>query len=216
MGAGSRRASFSNFMELLTKAFGLLLQNVDELLQRIIVLNRPFDSPVHKTYARIGEGVPFIPISYFKLLRIVMVPLNLVGKGVKICFGPSSYFSKQFPHEHCHIDVTLINIFGTFFYLTTVLDGASRYIAHWEMKAAMTESDIGLIIERAREKFPGVNPRIISDNGPRFMAKDFKEYVRPCGMTHVRTSPYYPQSNGKIEAWHKSLKEECVRPSAPR
>ena len=73
-----------------------------------------------------------------------------------------------------------------------------------------------MIIERARERFPGVNPRIISDNGPQFMAKDFKEYVRLCGMTHVRTSPYYPQSNGKIEAWHKSLKKECVRPSAPR
>ncbi len=120
------------------------------------------------------------------------------------------------PHEHWHIDVTHINICGTFFYLTTVLDGASRYIAHWEMKAAMKESDIELIIERARERFPGVNPRIISDNGPQFMAKDFKEYVRLCGMTHVRTSPYYPQSNGKIEAWHKSLKKECVRPSAPR
>ncbi len=80
----------------------------------------------------------------------------------------------------------------------------------------MTEADIEIIIEKAREKCPGTRPRIISDNGPQFMAKDFKEYVRLCGMSHVRTSPYYPQSNGKVESWHKTLKRECVRPSAPR
>jgi len=57
--------------------------------------------------------------------------------------------------------------------------------------------------------------RIISDNGPQFIAKDFKEFIRISGMTHVRTSPYYPQSNGKIERWHKSLKGECIRPGTP-
>ena len=43
----------------------------------------------------------------------------------------------------------------------------------------------------------------------------FKEFLRLSGMTHVRTSPYYPQSNGKIERWHKSLKGECIRPGTP-
>jgi transposase InsO family protein len=57
--------------------------------------------------------------------------------------------------------------------------------------------------------------RIISDNGPQFIAKDFKEFIRISGMTHVRTSPYYPQSNGKLERWHKSLKAECIRPATP-
>lgn len=47
------------------------------------------------------------------------------------------------------------------------------------------------------------------------MARDFKEFIRICGMTHVRTSPYYPQSNGKLERWHKSLKSECIRPGTP-
>ena len=63
----------------------------------------------------------------------------------------------------------------------------------------MTEADVETIIQRAREHFPDARPRIISDNGPQFIAKDFKEFIRICGMTHVRTSPYYPQSNGKIE-----------------
>jgi len=63
----------------------------------------------------------------------------------------------------------------------------------------------------AKEKYPEARPRIISDNGPQFIAKDFKEFIRISGMTHVRTSPFYPQSNGKIERWHKSLKGECIR-----
>jgi transposase InsO family protein len=47
-------------------------------------------------------------------------------------------------------------------------------------------------------------PRIITDNGPQFIAKDFKEFIRIAGMTHVKSSPYYPQSNGKIEpAWRE-------------
>jgi len=55
----------------------------------------------------------------------------------------------------------------------------------------------------------------ISDNGPQFIARDFKEFIRISGMTHVRTSPNYPQSNGKLERWHESLKSECIRPGTP-
>jgi putative transposase len=116
------------------------------------------------------------------------------------------------PHEHWHIDVSHINICGTFYYLCSILDGCSRYIVHWELRESMTESDIEIILERAKERFPGARPRIISDNGPQFIAKDFKEFIRISGMTHVRTSPYYPQSNGKIERWHGTLKQECIRP----
>jgi transposase InsO family protein len=58
----------------------------------------------------------------------------------------------------------------------------------------MKEADIEVILERAKEKYPEAKPRIISDNGPQFIARDFKEFIRISGMTHVRTSPYYPQS----------------------
>jgi putative transposase len=116
------------------------------------------------------------------------------------------------PHEHWHIDISYLNICGTFYYLCSVLDGCSRFIIHWEIREAMTEANIEIILQRAKEKFPGVSPRIISDNGPQFIAKDFKEFIRVAGMTHVRTSPYYPQSNGKIERWHRTIKSECIRP----
>jgi len=119
------------------------------------------------------------------------------------------------PHDHWHIDISYINVASTFYYLCTVLDGASRAVVHWELKEAMKEADVELILQRAREKHPDAKPRIISDNGPQFIARDFKEFIRLTGMTHVRTSPHYPQSNGKLERWHKSLKVEAVRPAAP-
>lgn len=119
------------------------------------------------------------------------------------------------PHEHWHVDISYMNLCGTFYYFIGILDGCSRYMVHWEIRASMTEQDVTLVIQRAREKFPGVTPRIISDNGPQFIANDFKKYVRDSGMTHVRTSPYYPQSNGKLERFHRTLKHECIRPKTP-
>jgi transposase InsO family protein len=118
-------------------------------------------------------------------------------------------------HEHWHVDVSYINVCGTFYYLCSLLDGYSRSIVHWEIRESMKEAEVEVILQRAREKFPAARPRIISDNGPQFIARDFKEFIRLCGMTHVRTSPYYPQSNGKLERWHKSLKSECIRPGTP-
>lgn len=100
-------------------------------------------------------------------------------------------------------------------YLCSVLDGYSRSIVHWDLRESMTEAESEIIWQGAKEKYPEAKPRIISDNGPQFIARDFKEFIRISGMTHVRTSPYYPQSNGKLERWHKSLKSECIRPGTP-
>jgi transposase InsO family protein len=119
------------------------------------------------------------------------------------------------PHEHWHIDIAHINIHGTFYYLCAVLDGASRYLVSWSLRESMREPDVEVVLQRARERFPDARPRIISDNGPQFVAIDFKVFFRFSGMTHVRTSPYYPQSNGKLERWNKSIKSESIRPGVP-
>jgi len=118
-------------------------------------------------------------------------------------------------HEHWHIDISYINICGTFYYLCSILDGFSRYIVHWEIRESMTEADVEIILQRAREKFPDAKPRVISDNGPQFISKDFKEFIRISGMTHVKTSPYYPQSNGKLERYHRTVKGTCIRVKTP-
>ena len=119
------------------------------------------------------------------------------------------------PHEHWHTDVSYINIAGTFYYLCSLLDGYSRFIVNWDIRESMTEAEVEITAQRAKEKFPEAHPRLISDNGPQFIARDFKEFIRLSGMTHVKTSCGYPQSNGKIERWHQSLKSECIRPGTP-
>ena len=119
------------------------------------------------------------------------------------------------PHEHWHIDFSYVNIAGTFYYLCSILDGYSRSIVQWEIREAMKEADAEIVLQKAREKYPEARPRIISDNGPQFIAKDFKEFIRLWQTSHVFTSPHYPQSNGKLERWHRTLKEQAIRPKTP-
>jgi len=119
------------------------------------------------------------------------------------------------PHDHWHIDFSYVNVGGTFYYLCSILDGCSRFIVHWEIREAMKEADAEIVLQRAREKYPQARPQIISDNGPQFVAKDFKEFLRLWQTTHVYTSPHYPQSNGKLERYHRTLKEQAIRPKTP-
>jgi len=97
-------------------------------------------------------------------------------------------------HEHWHVDVSYINVAGTFFYLRGLLDGNSRFIVHWELRESMTEPEIETIIQRARERVPGERPRIISDNGPQFIAKDFKAPIMICVITNIKTPTFNPQA----------------------
>jgi tetratricopeptide (TPR) repeat protein len=78
----------------------------------------------------------------------------------------------------------------------------------------MNKADVERVIERARELRPGVSPRIISDNDPRFVAADLKAYIHCTGATHVRTCPYNPQANGILERLHKPIKGDAIRPKA--
>jgi transposase InsO family protein len=152
------------------------------------------------------------PASVYRVLKTAGVLWRWNGKASKKGTG---FVQPLGPHEHWHVDISYINVAGTFYYLCSVLDGASRFIVHWEIREAMKELDVELVLQAARERFPTVTPRVISDNGPQFVARDFQTFIRLCGMTHVRTSPYYPQSNGKLERWHGSLKRECIRPGTP-
>ena len=152
-----------------------------------------------------GNVVAVSPASVWRVLK----QAGLLSRWKRRPSQKGSGFEQPLlPHQHWHIDVSYINLCG-------VLDGFSRVLVHWDLRESMREADVEVILERAKEKYPEATPRIISDNGPQFIARDFKEFIRISGMTHVRTSPSYPQSNGKLERWHKSLKNECIRPGTP-
>ena len=173
----------------------------------------PLDGYRLLTYMMMDADIVAVsPASTYRVLKAA----DLLGRwNAKPSLKGTGFVQPIGPHEHWHIDVSYLNISGTFYYLCSILDGFSRYIVHWEIRQAMTEADIEIILQRARELFPDARPRIISDNGPQFIARDFKEFIRICGMTHVRTSPYYPQSNGKLERYHRTIKVDCIRPGTP-
>jgi transposase InsO family protein len=176
-------------------------------------LAHPDDGYRRVTYMMMDEDiVAASPSSVYRVLAQADVIRRWEGKRSRKGKG---FQQPLAPHEHWHIDVSYVNICGTFYYLCSILDGYSRYIVHHEIREHMKEKDVEIIVQRALEAFPGVNPRVISDNGPQFIAKDFKSFLKLKGMDHVRTSPFYPQSNGKLERWHQSLKRECIRPKTP-
>jgi putative transposase len=159
-----------------------------------------------------ADVVACSPSSVYRVLKKTGL---LAGQTPNVTKKGTGYVQPLKPHQEWHVDVSYLNIAGTFYFLCSILDGYSRFIVHWDIRSNMENADVQAIILKAREKFPGVTPRIISDNGPQFIAKDFKEFIRIMGMTHVRTSPYYPQSNGKLERFHKTIKGECIRVLVP-
>jgi putative transposase len=176
-------------------------------------LDHPLEGYRRLTYMMMDEDI--VAVSPSTVYRVLQGADLLRKWNRKTSQKGNGFQGPDRPHEHWHIDISHVNICGTFYYLCSLLDGYSRFIVHWEIRESMKEMDVEIIVQRAREAFPGVTPRIISDNGPQFISRDFREYIRLCGMTHVKTSPYYPQSNGKVERFFKSLKQECIRPKTP-
>ena len=153
-----------------------------------------------------------VAVSPSSTYRVLLKAELLNEKTGKTSKKGSGFVQPTVPHQHWHSDISYINIACTFYYLITVLDGYSRYLIHWELRRSMTEGDVEITLQRAHEKFPEAKPRIISDNGKQYVSGDFKLLVRQMEMTHVTTSPYYPQSNGKQERFYSTLKNEGVRP----
>jgi len=173
----------------------------------------PLEGYRRLTFMMLDDDV--VAVSPASVYRVLKTAGRLDRKWQKPSKKGTGFVQPLQAHDHWHVDISYLNLGGTFYFLCTVLDGYSRFIVHWEIRETMKEPEVETIIQRAKEKYPNARPRIISDNGPQFIARDFKEFVRLCGMTHVRTSPYYPQSNGKLERWHKSIKVECIRPACP-
>lgn len=161
------------------------------------------------TYMMIDDNIVAVsPATTYRVLKSAGL-LNLWNKVKKTSKG-QGFIQPTAPHQHWHTDIKYVNFHGTFLFLISVIDGYSRYIVHQELRTQMQEFDIQITIQRALEKYAGHKPRIISDNGPQFISKDFAEYLKLVGLQHIRTSIAYPQSNGKIERYHRTVHEECL------
>jgi len=162
------------------------------------------------TYMMIDEDIVAVsPSTTYRVLKTAGL-LNKWNKLKKSSKG-NGFIQPTAPHEHWHTDIKYVNFQGTFLFLISVIDGYSRFIVHHELRRSMQEFDVQITIQRALEKYPEAKPRIISDNGSQYISKDFAEFIKHAGLQHIRTSVAYPQSNGKIERYHRTINQECLR-----
>jgi RNA-directed DNA polymerase len=114
-------------------------------------------------------------------------------------------------------DFTYLKITGWgWYYLSTVLDDYSRYIVAWKLCATMRADDVTATLDLAL-KASGLDhvtvlhrPRLLSDNGSSYVAEDLAKWLDGKGMQHIRGAPYHPQTQGKIERWHQTLKNRIL------
>ena len=121
------------------------------------------------------------------------------------------------PNELWQTDFTYLKVIGWgWFYLSTILDDYSRYIIAWKlcttMKAADVTDTLDLALEASGCDQAAVvhKPRLLSDNGSSYVAADLAKYLSDKGMDHVRGAPHHPQTQGKIERWHQTMKNRVL------
>lgn len=120
-------------------------------------------------------------------------------------------------NEMWQTDFTYFKITGWgWYYLSTVLDDFSRFIIAWRLCTTMSTHDVADTLDDAL-RFTGLNqvkikhkPRLLSDNGPSYISSELAQYLEDQNMTHTRGKPYHPQTQGKIERWHRSLKNQIL------
>ena len=117
------------------------------------------------------------------------------------------------PNALWQTDFTYLRVVGWgWYYLSTVLDDYSRYILAWTLTTTMAATDVATTLDLARVK-AGVDrvavhhrPRLLSDNGPCYISGELATYLATHGLTHTRGKPYHPMTQGKIERYHRSMK----------
>jgi hypothetical protein len=118
---------------------------------------------------------------------------------------------------HDQTDFTYLKVTGWgWFYLSTVLDDFSRYIVAWKLCSTMAAADVTETLKLALQAAEldqsdsDQRPRLLSDNGPSYLAADLSDWLDGQGMRHTRGKPYHPMTQGKIERWHLSLKSRIL------
>lgn len=118
------------------------------------------------------------------------------------------------PNERWHTDIMYLRIEDTWYFLVTVLDAYSRYVVHWDLLTSMRAAEVRVVIQDAVKK-TDASPEIVTDNGSQFTSKDFRGLVRDFDLEHIRIRTYHPESNGKVERFHRSTREVLEEKDLP-
>ena len=149
--------------------------------------------------------------SVYRILKAA----DLITSPAYVLMSASDRFKHptQRVNEMWQTDFTYLRVIGWgWYYLSTVMDDFSRFILAYKLGPTMATTDVTETLDEALA-LTGVQsvrvrhrPRLLSDNGPAYVSKDLQDYLEEQGMTHTRGRPYHPQTQGKIERYHRSMK----------
>jgi transposase InsO family protein len=181
-----------------------------------LALDKPELSPRELAVRYTDQQVYFVSEStVYRLLKAQ----DLITSPAYILMQASDHFqhpSKRV-NELWQTDFTYFKIIGWgWYYLSTILDDFSRFIIAWRLCTSMSASDVTDTLDDAL-LFAGLDqvkvrhkPRLLSDNGPCYISGELSDYLQANGMVHTRGRPYHPQTQGKIERWHRSMKNQIL------
>jgi transposase InsO family protein len=142
----------------------------------------------------------------------ILKEYNLITSPKWILMAAADEFKDKTKHIHqqWQTDFTYFKIIGWgWYYLATIMDDYSRYIIHWELCSNMESGDAMRVVEQALH-ITGLTekkrPRLLSNNGSCYVSSAFKEFIDRQNMGHVKGAPYHPQTQGKIERYHRTMK----------
>ena len=181
-----------------------------------LALDKPDLSPRELAVTYTDENSYFVSEStVYRLLKAH----DLITSPAYILMQASDRFQQptRRVNEMWQTDFTYFKIVGWgWYYLSTVLDDYSRYIVSWRLCTTMSARDVSDTLDDAL-RFTGLDqvkvkhkPRLLSDNGPSYISGELADYLKDNDMTHTRGRPYHPQTQGKIERWHRSMKNQVL------
>jgi len=180
----------------------------------VIALERPEDSPRQLAWHITDNYGYFISeSSVYRILKLY----DLIPSPGYIVMAASDSFKNPTKrvHELWQTDFTYLKVVGWgWYYLGSVLDDYSRYVIAWKLFTSMSAGDVKELLDVAVAKTGADRvavrhrPRLLSDNGPCYLSTELENYLHERGMDHTRGAPYHPMTQGKIERFHRSMKNE--------
>ena len=179
----------------------------------------PLGLPVNGLTRRSYSGINILLLWSALEERGFASPYDLITSPAFIVVKAADEFKDKTtaPNQLWQTDFTYLKVTGWgWFYLSTILDDFSRYIVAWKLCTTMKASDVTETLTLALEAsgLDGMKvahrPRLLSDNGSSYIASDLADWLEEKGMDHVRGAPLHPQTQGKIERWHQTLKNRIL------
>ena len=175
------------------------------------------DEPSRQVAFRVTDECGF-SISESTVYRILKAIGLVPDREVKGFPAGDEYVDKPtHVNEQWQTDATFLKVVGWgWYFLISILDDVSRRILAWRLQSKMDGEAFSEVVQDALDATglshapPLKKPRLLSDNGPGLVGKAFQGFIEGAGITHILASPYHPQTNGKIERYHRSLKERVL------